>query len=246
MVRAKTDPLIRQLENSLVVDAVAVDAMPPPETIKLSPVPGVSLAIPKGWIACDAATNALLGYAADPMDSKARVCGEALPDRTALLRVYNPRPLRTTVVSVFFDPGIRFTTDMLRSFGDSITPQVKAKFCSAVTAPMLQEQVTVESCEVAISSIAGRSAIATDVIGVPPGGALGRFHLRMFDVSNDAGYLQLQFNTPVAVESATRPDVDAIIASLEIAGTEAAPADGQKQSPHAPPPGLGRPMPGPP
>lgn len=141
---------------------------------------------------------------------------------------------------------------MFKSLGDTTIPQAQDKYCSAVTRPMLDDKTTIVSCVVSTGSTNGRSTIVTDVIGMPAGVAIAKFHLRMLDIYAENGYLQLQFNTPVAVESGTKPDIDAILASLDIAGGQTdtsdvpGPQQHQQAAPAPPPPSPAASPPSPP
>ena len=237
MVRGKTDAVIRGLEESLLIDAGTPDAPLPAEFVKLSPAPGVTVTVPKGWIACDATNDALLGNASDPLNARVQICGGMATSIGFQLRAFNPRPFRTAVFSVRYDHAFRLTEAGIAKLASVPAATLKEQACPAVTAPMVQLHITIEVCEVSVSTFGGRAAVFTDVVGIPPDDIVGRFGLRIIEVAYPQGYLQFQIDAPLSLASVTKPDLDAILNSVtfdDAAAAAAPPPAATDSSPDAP------------
>lgn len=88
-----------------IVASIKVAPAPPPrplQYVRLKPVEGVALSIPKGWIACDRASNVLLGEARDPFVSRPSTCNRNA--ETGDARFFHPHRPTTTMMRVMSEP----------------------------------------------------------------------------------------------------------------------------------------------
>lgn len=193
--------------------ARAADA---PSKIHLSPVPGVSFDLPKNWIACDDATNKLLGEHADPHALKSKICVN-VPGVPYRLRAFNPILFRT--VSMLLDQHEKqdITVDELAAITPEIAKAISPQTCDEIVKPITSDGSTVESCEVTVGTFATLKALHSVVVAVPPGNnTIAKYQIDIFEMPYSKGYLQVQFNSPVAFKSVTGPDMDTIIASFKV------------------------------
>src|ERR1043166_973383 len=185
-----------------------------PNSVALSPAPGVSLAVPKGWMACDDATNRLLGPSEDPHGLKSIVCGSTHPHFA--LRVFNPAPFRTVSLLIDYSKQQDITMDGIAAITPEIMASIQADVCKSVTAPMIAAS-DIESCKAEIGQFVGHTAFVTTVVGIPHGGSrLAQFEIVIYEFPYSQGYLQVQFNTAVLIKSATTPLIDALKATFVV------------------------------
>jgi hypothetical protein len=197
-----------------VTPTQAAAQTPAPNTVTLSPAAGVSLALPKGWIACDDATNKLLGQADDPNGLKSIVCANS-PVQFAL-RVFDPVPFRTISLMIVYSKKQDITPEGIAAITPEIMANIQTDVCKGVTAPMTAGS-DIESCKAEIGQFAGHAAFVTTVVGTPHGGTrLAQFEVVIYEFPYSQGYLQVQFNTATLLKSATSPMIDALKASFVV------------------------------
>jgi hypothetical protein len=197
-----------------VTPTQAATQAPAPNSVTVSPAPGVSLAVPMGWIACDDATNKLLGQADDPNGLKSIVCGND-PGQYAW-RVFNPAPFRTISLMIVYSKEQDITPEGLAAITPEIMANLQSDVCKSVTAPMTAGS-DIESCKAEIGQFAGHAAFVTTVVGTPHGGTkLAQFEAVIYEFPYSQGYLQVQFNTATLLKSATSPMIDALKASFVV------------------------------
>ena len=141
--------LVERVTSSLKVEALPVPV--PPALVSMTPVPGVTMSVPKDWGACDAASNALLANI--PAGASANFCGGA-----GAARVFNPRPpyyesVETESIAGKNDASL--VTQMLKP--DQLAKD-RDEDCRQLTEPLTKNGDTVASCETQASTVAGRPA----------------------------------------------------------------------------------------
>ncbi|HEX4303899.1 MAG TPA: hypothetical protein VHZ78_13965 [Rhizomicrobium sp.] len=201
---------------SAVFAATAARAAAPLTPVHIAPVPGVTFDLPHGWIACDDATNALLGDAADPRDLKDKVCVKPNGDVTFKFRAFNPLLFRN--ISMLIDQHEQ--QDISATDLASITPEVATaiapQVCPIASKPLTGDGTTIESCTLAVDTFAGHQALHSVIVAVPPNLPEGKYQVDIYELPYSKGYLQVQFNSPVLFKGATKAEMSAIIASFTI------------------------------
>jgi hypothetical protein len=206
---------MRQVLAALAAFLVTVSARAEstPPMAHLAPVPGVSVDLPKTWVACDEATNKLLGGNADMHNLKAIVCVRSVAYK---FRGFNPLLFHT--MSMLIDQ--HDTQDISSQDLDALTPEiaktVAPTVCPVITKPMTGDGTAIQSCEVTVGSFAGHKALHSIVIGVPPKSPEAKYQIDIFELPYSKGYLQVQFNSPLMFKSTTQAEMDAIIASFKV------------------------------
>jgi len=188
----------------------------PAETLHLSPVPGVSFDLPKSWIACDDATNKLLGQHADPRDLKSKVC-IVVPGVPYKFRSFDPVLFKTMSMLMDQHEQQDITADELAAITPEIAKAISPQTCDAIVKPMTTDGTTIESCNVTVGTFAGLPALHSIVVAMPPGNnSIAKYQIDIFELPYSKGYFQVQFNSPVAFKSVTGPEMDTIVASFKI------------------------------
>jgi hypothetical protein len=227
MVRGKTEPIIRAIQDSLVVEGVSETAASD-GSVTLTPMSGLSLDVPKGWAACDAATNARLGDAGDPENLRPLICTQIGSGFDELLGIFNPRPLHEASLHFIYNRNIPVSDDKIATLERAPRDPVTQDACANVLRPMQQQNVTIESCTVSFTTLAGHPAMVVEVISSQNWTSLTRFKLREYELALGGGDLEIQVSTPVSLESAVAPDVNAILGSLKLASPASPGGDAAK------------------
>jgi hypothetical protein len=88
--------------------------------------------------------------------------------------------------------------------------------CSRMAEHMGRDKYTFEGCQAEISTISGRRAFLVRYVARVAGDSLERYEIRTFVVPGDRADVVFVMLTPFVLAEATRPTIDAIIASIEI------------------------------
>ncbi len=204
-----------------LADSVQVepqDEAPAPDLVTLTPAPGVTMSVPKGWIACgDAAVNALLGNTPDPDNVGPRACVGASAHQKLML--FDPHRFH------YSDMKVSYFTDKIDAgrFADLITPDALAKRqpkeCADITKPLVDNGGTVLSCVESAGTLAGRPAKIVTIVTseeTQPGVPNLQFQNTLTDVPYGQGIVEFQTITAVMLKPITQPPLDAMMNSVVI------------------------------
>ena len=75
---------------------------------------------------------------------------------------------------------------------------------------------TIESCTLGVDTFAGHQALHSVIVAVPPNLPEGKYQVDIYELPYSKGYLQVQFNSPILFQAATKAEMNAIIASFTI------------------------------
>lgn len=147
---------------------------PPGAPISLSPLPGVTLAVPNGWVACDDANDALLGRKADPLGAKTSLCAEVVPGQ--IVRLFDPH------APYFESVEIQATAvPNPDALAQRIAPDRIAKdrdeHCATLSKPLLDKGLSLTSCDAVGGTVGGHAAQIVTIF------AHGRPDLARFSVN---------------------------------------------------------------
>jgi hypothetical protein len=198
-----------------VCPAVAADVNS--ALVTISPAPGLSFQLPRGWVACDPDTDKLLGGASDPSGLRKSVC-TPIPGVDYVLRVFNPEPFRTISMTVSYSKEQQVSADMLKAITPDMIPALTTGACPEASKPMTSDGTKVESCSLEIATVYGQPAIHMSFVATPPppATALARFTIETYELPYPHGYLLIQFNTPVLMRPVTWPMIQAILSSIKV------------------------------
>jgi hypothetical protein len=107
-------------------------------------------------------------------------------------------------------------TSMLAFEPSKLPPRLAERVCERMAEHLPKDRYAIQECAVEISMIGGRRAFAVRIVAMMPGQPLARFEVQTFVVAGDRYDVIFAILTPVALAEATRPTIDAIIASIEI------------------------------
>jgi hypothetical protein len=203
------------ISAALLLLATGAHAEPPKGMLHVSPAPGVSFDVPATWIACDDATNKLLGDNADPHGLKAKVCvmNASVPYK---FRAFNPNLFHTVSMLLDQHEKLDITADELASITPDVAKAISPASCAEIVKPMTGDGTVIASCEVTVGTFAGMKALHSIVVATPPGNEIAKFQVDIYEMPYSQGYLQVQFNSPMAFRSVTGPEIDSVIASFKI------------------------------
>ncbi|HEX2591525.1 MAG TPA: hypothetical protein VHL34_08510, partial [Rhizomicrobium sp.] len=194
----------------------AIDTQPVPPPVRITPVPGVSIAIPVGWIACDDTTNNLLGPFHSASDTREKSCA-TYARSSAILRVYNPQLLFNVGIDMHFDSEGAISKRDLERMDAAKLQDFKARQCPVITKPIIADNATPESCDFTIEHVADHLALKATIKVAPVGGHLSEYEvLQTYYIPYDQGFLTLATDVPELSQSVAQPVLDAVIASLTI------------------------------
>lgn len=205
-----------------VVNSVEADQQqpppPPPELVTLTPAPGVTMSVPKGWVACnDAATNTLLGNAPDPDHIGPRAC-EDPSDRQKLL-VFDPHRFHYSEIR------ISYLTDKIDAdkFADLLTPDSLARAqqeeCNIIAKPLVDKGGTILSCVESAGALAGHPAKIVTIVALEqtePDQPAIQYQNTLTVVPYSQGTVEFQTITSIMLKPMTQPALDAMMNSVVI------------------------------
>jgi hypothetical protein len=191
-------PLANVCESGQAAEATAVSA------VHLSPIPGVSFNLPNGWIACDDASNHLLGDAHDQFRLRRGMC------------VVHPGWEKAS--SAFFhafNPDIYPPIEVL--VGQLDANRMRLLSCDDLKREMLGRDLVLTHCDADNTMFAGQPAVHMRAISKP---LKDDIHLYIQVDSYQLQNLSVRTVTPLQYLSDARPqpELDQIIASFQIAG----------------------------
>jgi hypothetical protein len=187
------------------------------EVVRLSPVDGVWVGVPKGWIACDDDNAAKLGNARDTFGLAAKICvGPRKPGNTITFGAFDPRPYNSAAVFAGLEAPNSLTTEVIDQMTDATIAQLQTASCPIVVAAMFGDRNAVESCTLNRSSFAGHPAMVYRITYVPPLDLVARSRCEIWMVPYSRGVLDFNFTWPVLEEEKVIPSLDKIRASVQI------------------------------
>lgn len=185
-----------------------------PATVHLSLVPGASFDLPKGWIACDDATNKLLGQADDPHGIGKNVC-VTIPGVPYKFRAFNPLLFNTVSMMIDQHDAQDISPADLAAITPEIATRITPQVCDDIVKPLTGDGTTIQECHMMVGVFAGHKALHSTVVAIPPDkDSKSRYQIDIYEMPYADGYLEVQFNTPILYQPTTQPQINGIIASF--------------------------------
>jgi hypothetical protein len=152
-------PTAQEIRGIMSTVHVAADPPPPAGTVTLTPAPGVSIAVPRSWLACDAANNALLGGAADAYSLRRDGC-ENPPPAEEKLRVVALDGSNAQFVGIAMSPTDVTADEWASSLSDSQLAATRDRDCGFVAESIssADAKTTVSDCATSAGSVSGHPA----------------------------------------------------------------------------------------
>jgi hypothetical protein len=203
------------LDAMLASVQIETTAPLPPESVQLSPAPGVTLSVPKGWVACETEAQALLGGPPLPPASRDTSCKPAA--EMWKLRTFNPQLLRNMSAAVGYKSEADISQHDVERLSGSRMEEVSRQHCEEQTQEIASGGETVEGCSLALGTLAGRKAlVSTMTIAPKDGSASKRVYQTAYYLPYERGYLVLVMVVPMLGMTACLPVQEAIVQSIAI------------------------------
>jgi hypothetical protein len=186
-------------------------------TVTLTPQAGFTVQIPKGWKACDEATDKLLGAADDTLLLGKQACPAAAGMQGMTVTVYSPTVGFTATVMIGYADQSPVTPEVVNSLTPEMLTQVRDALRKEREVELAKLGSKIDDMAVRTDKIAGHSALVTTILQTPKQGALAQVYTEVWEIPVGGHMHQVSFVWPKLLESNTKPALDAIKASIKIA-----------------------------
>ena len=193
--------------SSLADDIQKPPEVPLPDAVRLTPVPELSLMIPRGWVACDPALNQQLGGTDLPAQGKQKLCDPSQPPGS-VAKLINPD--KTNFVFAIFTevPLVQLRKDLDRAAAQTsdALQRDRSRFCYGVGGP--------EACEIRPAVFGSHHAIVGKIEKTPQSIDVPYSNKFVVIATSKHAYIVIfaELSTP---HDRTNAIVDAIIHSIE-------------------------------
>lgn len=184
--------------------------------VALTPVEGVTVTVPKGWIACDDANNAKLGPAKDPMLLAPKLCVAPKAGGTITFGAFDPVPMRTAAIYAGREPDNPITEGLIARMSQANLDAMTPAACPVLEKPLIDAGATIDSCILARETLGGHAALVFKVVFTPSIGAIGQAEMDACVVPMQHGVLDFNVTWAKLVAAKVVPTLDAIRASLQV------------------------------
>jgi hypothetical protein len=197
-----------------------VTSQPPADfggpAVVLTPLDGVSVTIPKQWIACDDPDNARLAPAADTLSLAPKICAGPRSGGTMTFGAFDPEPLDTVAIYAGREPGSAITEGMILRTPHSNFAALAANVRPLIEKPLLDAHATVESCVLNRKAISGHSALVFNVVYTPPEGPAAQGELESWVIPSTHGIVDFNVVWPLIAKDKVTPMLEAVRNSLQV------------------------------
>lgn len=185
-----------------------------PAAVAFSPAPGLTLSVPKGWKACDAASEKKLGSVEDPLGLQPQICGPHQTNPDFKFGAFEPKPGQN--VSIFFylsEPSVPAVGALTPAALSELTAQRKAKSERQIAGM----GATLNAFAIRKDKLGGKPALVTTVTLTPAQGAAAQVTTEKWEVPLNGHSYEISFVIPKAFAKATKPAIGTIKASVKFA-----------------------------
>jgi hypothetical protein len=197
------------------VCAISATAMAD-ETVKLSPRPGFTIDIPKGWKSCTEVVDTQLGTAEDPLALSKQLCPVAASAPGVNLAVYWPKVGYTASVMFGYSDTSPITPELIVGLTPEMLTQVADAVRTEKEALLSKSGSKLDNVSVRADKIGGQAALVTTLLITPKEGALAQAYSETWEVPVGGRMHQISFAWSKLLESNTKPTLEAIKASVEL------------------------------
>lgn len=166
-VFAGAAPLSAKAQATIDQVAATMRIEPPmpvaaPQLISLTPVAGLTIAIPKGWLSCDGPTDTTLGQVQDPLDSRSSACPAWLVT-DHVIRMLDPASLHFVTLDVSsVDGGDQ--SDMAAHVTAGQVAEDHDQDCASLTADDAKTGFKLLDCRSEVTTLGGHPAKAVTLL----------------------------------------------------------------------------------
>ena len=216
MVQANTGPV--RVLGSAKADLAA--SQPPADfggpAVVLTPLDGVSITVPKQWIACDDPNNARLAPATDALSLAAKICAGPRSADTMTFGAFDPESARTVAIYAGREPESPITEGVILRMPDSNFAAMAADVCPLIEKPLAAAHATVDSCVLNRKAISGHSALVFSVVYTPPEGPTAQGELEAWVIPSAHGIVDFDVMWPLIAKDKVTPMLEAVRNSLQV------------------------------
>jgi len=184
--------------------------------VVLTPLDGVSVTIPKQWIACDESSSAKLAPANDALSLTAKICAGPRSGGTMTFGAFDPEPLRTVAIYAGREPQSAITEGMILRTPQSNFSDLAAGVCPLIEKPLVDAHATVDSCVLNRKAISGHSALVFSVVYTPLEGPVGQGELDSWVIPSAHGIVDFNVVWPLIAKDKITPMLEAVRNSLQV------------------------------
>ncbi|HEY1630901.1 MAG TPA: hypothetical protein VGF56_06270 [Rhizomicrobium sp.] len=188
---------------ALVALAAPVPAADAPSTARIVVGGGMSIAVPKGWTACDAPTRALLG-SKEPTTGFAKQFCDQFDAKGGAKAVGDPNPADTLTLSMAFTPGQNLPGDLTQSATPDKLADLAAKTCADDFGP----DTPAANCSFRIETVAERPAL----VGVLRDTKSGKAIRTVMQSVNGGTTILIFYGTHVTADGRVQAILDSVTA----------------------------------
>ncbi len=211
------------IEPATVLGSARTDlvaAQPPADfggpAVVLTPLDGVSVTIPKDWIACDDPNNAKLAPANDALSLAPKICAGPRSGGTMTFGAFDPEPRRTVAIYAGREPGSAITEGMILRTPHANFSALAADVCPLIEKPLVDAHATVDSCVLNRKAISGHSALVFSVVYTPPEGPAAQGELESWVIPSTHGIVDFNVVWPLIAKDKVTPMLEAVRNSLQV------------------------------
>jgi len=215
-VQANIEPMrvLASTRTDLVAPQPPADFGGP--AVVLTPLDGVSVTIPKQWIACDDSNSAKLAPAADALSLTTKICAGPRSGGTMTFGAFDPEPLRTVAIYAGREPQSAITEGMILRTPQSNFSDLAAGVCPLIEKPLVDAHATVNSCVLNRKAISGHSALVFSVVYTPPEGPAAQGELESWVIPSAHGIVDFNVVWPLIAKDKITPMLEAVRNSLQV------------------------------
>jgi len=215
-VQANIEPMrvLASTRTDLVAPQPPADFGGP--AVVLTPLDGVSVTIPKQWIACDDSNSAKLAPANDALSLTAKICAGPRSGGTMTFGAFDPEPLRTVAIYAGREPQSPITEGMILRTPQANFSDLAAGVCPLIEKPLVDAHATVNSCVLNRKAISGHSALVFSVVYTPPEGPAGQGELESWVIPSTHGIIDFNVVWPLIAKDKITPMLEAVRNSLQV------------------------------
>lgn len=181
--------------------------------VRITIAPGVTILVPRGWVACDKETNAALGDIWKPANITSLRC-MAPPDGIEQIHMLDPSPLNPVSVLVGYHKFREIDPTVLTAATPDIASKLSADECREAPTILDLPRESVASCSFAIQTLAAHPVLAGNIL-INMHSPKDRTHvIRTFVIPYGRDSLTLQFETLSSTDAMAKSKIDAILHSL--------------------------------
>jgi hypothetical protein len=203
-----------QIESEAAASQARMDFGGP--TATLTPVDGVSLTLPKGWIACDDASNAKLGDAGTPSSIVPKICSGPRSGGAIAFGAFDPAPSGLVAVFTGREANDPAGNQLISQISERNLASLREKTCPLLEKPIVAAGASIVSCSLDRAPLARHAALVYRIVFAAVAGSAAQSEVEDWAVQTDDGIVDFNLTWSLAAGERVKPVLDAIRASLEV------------------------------